>query len=98
MSYHRPRSPVEARRRIEKRLLEAAFEVELFAPDLTVPLRSLADLKPGTLLTFPKSISAPAVLIVDQMSLCPAMPARVSSRRAACVIAEELGPPPQGEL
>src|SRR5712671_6265527 len=97
LRYHRPRSPVEARRRIEKRLLDASFRMELFAPDLTVSLQALADLTPGTLLAFPKSIAAPAVLVVDEMRLCPAMPVRVNSRRAARILSIEPIPTSSGE-
>ena len=97
LSYHRPRSPVEARRRIEKRLLDASFHMELFAPDLTVSLQALADLTPGTVLAFPKSISAPAVLIVDEMRFYPAMPVRVNSRRAARVLSTEPVSMPTGD-
>jgi flagellar motor switch protein FliM len=86
LSFHRPRSPIEARRRIEKRLLAAKFQVELFAPTLTVPLETLAHAEPGTMLTFPESISKPAVLMVDEMCLRPAMPVRVDSRRAAQIL------------
>jgi len=97
LRYHRPRSPVEARRRIEKRLLDASFRMELFAPDLTVSLQALADLTPGTVLSFPKSISAPSVLVVDEMRLYPAMPVRVNSRRAARVLSIDPVPTPAGE-
>jgi flagellar motor switch protein FliM len=97
MSYHRPRSPVEARRRIEKRLLEAQFHVELFAPNLTVPLRELAQLAPGKVLLFPESISEPAVLMVDEMRLCPAAAVRVNSNRAGRVLSIDEGTPAQGD-
>src|SRR5207237_6465669 len=44
MSYQRPRSPVEARRRLEKRLLEAGFQVELSTPNLPLFLDDVAGL------------------------------------------------------
>jgi len=71
--------------------------MELFAPDLTVSLQALADLTPGTVLSFPKSISAPSVLVVDEMRLYPAMPVRVNSRRAARVLSIDPVPTPAGE-
>jgi len=89
MSYQRPRSPVEARRRIQKRLLDAHFHVELFAPNLTVALRELAQLAPGTLLRFPEDTSEPAVLMVDDARLCTALAARLQARRAARVLSFE---------
>jgi len=98
LSYQRPRSPAEARRRIEKRLLDSSFRVELSAPDLPVSLQALADLTPGTVLSFPRSAYAPAVLLVDGVRLCSAMPVRVNSRRAARVLSVEPAPAPAGEL
>ena len=97
LSFHRPRSPIEARRRIEKRLLAAKFQVELFAPSLTVALETLAHAGPGTLLEFPQSITRPAVLMVDEMRLRPAMPVRVGARRAAQIVPDPLASPQTGE-
>jgi flagellar motor switch protein FliM len=96
MSYQRPRSPAEARHRLERRLLDCCFRVELSTPHLPVPYQSLADLAPGTVLSFPRSAAAPAVLLVEDVRLCSAMPARVNTRRAARVIALEPIPPPGG--
>src|SRR5262249_12896482 len=90
MSYQRPRSPIEARRRLEKKLLDCTFDVELSAPHLPVSLQSLADMTPGTLLTFPRSAVTPAVMLIEDVRLCTAMAARVNSRRAAQVV--ELEP------
>ena len=98
LSYQRPRSPVEARRRIEKRLLDASFRVELSTPDLPLFLQDLAGLTPGTVLSFPRSPFAPALLAVDGVRLCSAMPVRVNSRRAARVLSLEPIPTPAGEL
>jgi flagellar motor switch protein FliM len=98
MSYQRPRSPVEARHRLQKKLLDCTFEVELSAPHLPVPLQALADLTPGTLLPFPQSAATPAVLLVGQVRLCSAMPVRVNSRRAARVLSVEPVLSPAGEL
>ena len=98
LSYQRPRSPVEARRRIEKRLLDASFRVELSTPDLSLFLQDLAGLTPGTVLSFPRSPFAPADLAVDGVRLCSAMPARVNSRRAARVLSLEPIPTPAGDL
>jgi flagellar motor switch protein FliM len=98
LSFHRPRSPIEARRRLEKRLLAAGFHVELFTPNLTVGLETLAEAAPGTLLLFPESISKPAVLMVDEMRLCAAMAVRVDSQRAAQVLSMDSTSPSSGEL
>ena len=98
LSYQRPRSPVEARRRIEKRLLECSFRVDLSTPGLPLFLQDLADLTPGTVLSFPRSPFAPAVLAVDGVRLCSAMPVRVNARRGARVLSVEPVPAPTGEL
>jgi len=98
LSFQRPRSPVEARRRIEKRLLGAAFRVELFAPVLTVPLRVLAQVEPGTVLLFPESIAEQATLMVDEMGLCSATAVRINSQRAARVLSMGLPPVTPGEV
>ena len=98
LSFQRLRSPLEARRRIEKRLLDAGFRVELFTPNLTVPLQALAQAEPGTLLSFPESISKPAMLMVDETRLCPAMAVRVDSRRAAQILSVDRAPVTSGEL
>lgn len=97
-SYQRPRGPIEARQQIQKRLLECAFPVELCVPHLEVPLETLAALTPGAVLSFSRSASAPAALLVDEIRLCSAMPVRVNSRRAARVVALEPTTPPAGAL
>ena len=97
LSYQRPRSPIEARRQIEKKLLDCSFSVELSLPHLLVPLQSLAELTPGTVLPFPRSAAAPAVLQVEEVRLCTAAPVRVNSRRAARVVSLEPVIPQAGE-
>ncbi|MBZ5548506.1 MAG: FliM/FliN family flagellar motor switch protein [Acidobacteriia bacterium] len=97
LSYQRPRSPIEARRQIEKKLLDCSFSVELSLPHLHVPLQSLAELTPGTVLPFPRSAAAPAVLQVEEVRLCTAAPVRVNSRRAARVVSLEPVIPQAGE-
>jgi flagellar motor switch protein FliM len=90
-SYHRPRGAAEARQQIQEKLLGCPFPVELCVPHLQLPLSTVADLAPGTLLSFSRSASAPAVLQVDDIRLASAMPVRVNSRRAARVLS--LDPP-----
>ena len=89
MSYQRPRSPAEARPRLQKRLMNSSFEVELAATHLPVSLQTLADMTPGTILTFPISAATPAQLLVEDVRLCTATPVRVNDRRAARVVALE---------
>jgi flagellar motor switch protein FliM len=97
LSYQRPRGLIEARRQIEKRLLDCFFSVELSLPHLLVPLQSLAELTPGTVLPLPRSASVPAVLQVEEVRLCKAAPVRVNSRRAARVVSLEPATPQAGE-
>src|SRR5437763_2777683 len=96
MSYQRPRSAMEARRRLETKLLDCTFNVELSSPHMPVALQALADIVPGTLLTFPRSAIAPAVMLVEDIRLCTAIAARVGSRRAARVVELEPLPSPAG--
>ncbi len=88
-SYQRRRSPVEARLRIQKKLLDCSFPVELSMPNLQVPLQALTGLEPGNLLPFPKNASDPAVLLVEAVYLGSALPVRVNNRRAARVLSLE---------
>jgi flagellar motor switch protein FliM len=97
MSYQRPHSPVEARQQIQKRLLDCLFPVELSMPHLSVPLESLSELEPGSLLPFPKSAAAPALLEVEDLALCSATPVRVNVNRAARVLVLEPMQPAPGE-
>ncbi len=85
-SYQRPRSPIEARRKIEKKLMNCLFPVELSLPDLQVPLPEVSDLAPGALLSFPAPPEAPAILMVGDVRLCSAIPVRVAERRAGRVL------------
>ena len=87
MSYQRPRSSAESRLRIEKILLDCPFDIDLCTPHLPVALQSIADMTEGTLLTFPRSPAAPADMLVQDVRLCTAIPARVNTRRAARVLA-----------
>jgi flagellar motor switch protein FliM len=97
-SYQRRRTSDEARLRIQNKLLNCSFPVELSMPGLQVPLQSVSDLAPGYLLPFPRSASDPAIMLIDDIRLCSAAPVRVGDRRAARVIALETQPPATGEL
>jgi len=97
-SYQRPRSPIEGRLQIQKKLLDCLFPVELSMPHLQVPLQNLTGLVPGDLLSFSRSASDPAVLLVDDVRLCLATPVRVDTRRAARVSSLEAPLPTTGEL
>ena len=89
-SYQRPRSPIEARHQIQKKLLNCFFPVELSMPGLQIPLQNLTELAPRDLLLFPRNAAVPAVMLVDGVPLCSATPVRVNVRRAARVLSLEV--------
>ncbi|HUB02746.1 MAG TPA: FliM/FliN family flagellar motor switch protein [Terriglobales bacterium] len=89
ISYQRPRSPVEARNQIRKRLLDCPFVVELSLPNLVVAIEDLSKLAAGDTLSFPRAANTPATLETGGVSLCSATPVRVNACRAARVLAIE---------
>ncbi len=89
ISYQRPHSPVEARHRIQERLLNCPFPVELAAPHLNVLVGDLSRLEPNDLLPFPRKATAPALLLIEEVPLCSAAPVRVGGRRAARILTLE---------
>jgi len=97
IGYQRPHSPVEARQQIQKRLLECPFPVELAIPHLNVLVEELSRLAPGDLLPFPRSAGLPALLQIDDVSLCTAAPVRVNARRAARVLTMEMPAVSEGD-
>lgn len=97
-SYQRRRSPAEARLRIQNKLLDCFFPVELSMPGLQIPWGTLTSLEAGQVLPFPRSASDPAALLVDDVWLCSASPVRLQSRRAARVLSLETLPPSAGGL
>jgi flagellar motor switch protein FliM len=90
-SYQRQRVPVEARLRIQKKMLDCFFPVELSLSGLQVPLEALTHLEAGSVLPFCRSASDPAGLLVDNVYLGSAFPVRVNTRRAARLLS--LGTP-----
>lgn len=96
-SYQRPRTHLESRRQIQNKLLDCPFQVELSAPNLDVPLQALAEMVPGTVLSFPRLASTPATLLIENIRLAAAMPARVNEQRGARIVLLESIPSPAGE-
>jgi len=96
-SYQRRRTPIETRHQIQKKLVNCFFPVELSIPGLQVAVQNLTKLAPGDVLAFPKSASAPALMMVDDVRLCSATPVRVNARRAARVLSIDAPPPTAGE-
>jgi len=85
-SYQRPRSPVESRLQIQKKLLKCLFPIELSLPGLQVPLQTITNMVPGDVIAFTKSAASPGTMMVGEVCLCQAAPVRVSGRRAARVL------------
>jgi len=96
-SYRKPAGAQESRRKLQEKLLDCPFPVELCVPHLELPLQTLAEITPGTLLTFARSVSTPAVLVVDEVRVGSAVPVRVGSRRAARIVSIDAAAGPGGE-
>jgi flagellar motor switch protein FliM len=97
ISYQRPRSPLEDRDRIRKRLLDCPFVVELSLPELRVSIEDLSELAPGDILSFRRAADTPASLQIENVSLCSATPVRVNASRAGRVLSIETGKPLDAE-
>jgi flagellar motor switch protein FliM len=89
-SYQRPRKSAEARLQIRKKMLNCLFPVDLSLSDLQVPAPTLSLLAPGDLLAFSVDSSSPALMMVEDIRLCSAMPVRVDFHRAARVVTLEM--------
>jgi flagellar motor switch protein FliM len=88
----KPRLRLESERRLRTRLLKCPFEAELAIPSLSVHLRSLAELSPGTLLQFDRSTGHPATLFVASQAMFSANLARRGPVRAAQLLSRTLKP------
>jgi flagellar motor switch protein FliM len=97
-TYQRRSASAETRSRIQNKLLDCLFPVELSMTDLGVPLQDLADLAPGCLLPFPRNASAPALMLIDEVRLCSAAPVRVGPHRGARVLFVDAPIPSSGDL
>jgi flagellar motor switch protein FliM len=75
------------------RLLECPFEVELGAKDLRIPVRQLAELAPGGILTFARPAAELASLLVAGSEMFRAAPAKSGEHRAARLVAPVFAGP-----
>ncbi len=85
-----PRPPQRAaasRQRLMRRLLDCPFQVELGAKDLRVAVSALAEMAPGSLLTFARKANEPASVLIAGQEMFRAAPARWGSTRAARLLA-----------
>jgi len=97
-SYQRPRSSVEARLQIQKKMLNCFFPVELSLSHLHVPLTRLTSLAPGDVIAFSPEASAPMLMMVGDVRLCAATAVQANAHRAARVLTLELPVASAGEL
>jgi flagellar motor switch protein FliM len=84
-----PRGASEWRERLQRRLLECPFPVELGVGGLSATVSELAHMAAGTLLPLHRSAARPASLLVAGVELFGAAPARSGTTRAAQVLARE---------
>jgi flagellar motor switch protein FliM len=82
-SYRRPKAGVDARERLMRRLLDSVFQAELGAKDVRVAVSDLAELAPGAVLPFARSVTEPASLLIAGREMFRALPARCGNLRAA---------------
>jgi flagellar motor switch protein FliM len=86
----RPRGPAEWRDRLQRRLLQCPFPVELGVNGLSAAVSELSAMAPGTLLPLRRSAAEPASLIVAGVEMFGAAPARAGNTRAAAVLERTL--------
>jgi flagellar motor switch protein FliM len=100
-SHRQARSTGDARRRLMTRLLDSSFQAELGAKDVRVPMHALAAMSPGSVLSFQRSATEPASLLIAGLEMFQATPARRGEGRAARLLervaeAEESGSTERG--
>jgi flagellar motor switch protein FliM len=88
----RPRGPAEWRERLQRRLLQCPFPVELGVKDLRSTVGELTRMEPGTLLQLRRSAALPASLLVAGVEMFQATPVRSEDTRAAQVLARGVEP------
>lgn len=86
-SHRRPRGATDSRERLMRRLLDCPFQIELGARDMRVAVSALAEVAPGTVLSFTRSAQEPASLLIAGQEMFHALPARCGNTRAARVLA-----------
>ena len=79
----RPKGNADARERLMRRLLNCPFETELGAKDVRVSVGALAQLAVGQALSFSRSATEPASLLIAGLEMFHALPARYGEARAA---------------
>ena len=85
-SHPRGRPTDDSRQRLMRRLLDCHFPVELGATGVRAPVRDLAAMAPGDVLSFSRPAAKPASLMVAGREMFRALPARIGNVRAARVL------------
>jgi len=85
-TYRQPRRAAHIRQQLMRRLLECPFPVELGAKDVRAPVEELSAMAAGKMLTFLRSASQPASLLIAGVEMHRAIPARRGNFRAARVL------------
>ena len=80
-SYRRQRGTADSRSQIRRHLEDSLFPVELALPSVRVRIGQLLALDPSQVLAIPRSLTAPADLIVSGKKLFSAHPVRCGVRR-----------------
>jgi flagellar motor switch protein FliM len=82
-TYQKPRGPAAAREQVRRCLERCPFPVSLGVAELRVPVRTLAELAPGTVLSFARPADSPAAVLVNERTLFSADVMRRGPQRAA---------------
>jgi len=85
-SRSQPRARPDSGQRLRARLLQCPFGLELGLTTLSVPLRELAELAPGSLLLLRREVERPSTLLVSGQPMFHAAVARRGPTRVARVI------------
>jgi flagellar motor switch protein FliM len=92
--YSRHRGPSSARERMMEHALGFNFEFSLAMPAHKLPIRTLLDLAPESVISFPHRTAAPIEGRVDGCAIYEAFPIRAGNQRAS-KIAQMLPLPSQ---
>jgi|SRR5271165_824088 len=88
--HSRPKvAAAEARERFKALLLDAPFTAELAVTGMAAPVRELANLAPGEVLSLARSAAAPASLLVAGQEIFRAIPSKMDRARAARIVDSE---------
>ncbi len=85
-SYQKPRNRTDSREHLMRTLLDCPFPAELGAHNLRSRVRELSELAPGSLLLFARHVEQPASLLIADVEMFQAVPARSGRQRSAWLL------------